>query len=115
MVLAIGLVVDDAIVMLENVHRHIEMGKKLLDAAIDGAREIGFATAGQSANVSSWINTTGRPILANAASIRPWSINGLFHASAISGRRVSTVSGFICWPMPKMPPTTGKDCKRGGK
>ena len=43
MVLAIGLVVDDAIVMLENVHRHIEMGKKPFDAAIDGAREIGFA------------------------------------------------------------------------
>ncbi len=43
MVLAIGLVVDDAIVMLENVHRHIEMGKRPFDAAIDGAREIGFA------------------------------------------------------------------------
>ena len=43
MVLAIGLVVDDAIVMLENVHRHIETGKKPFDAAIDGAREIGFA------------------------------------------------------------------------
>jgi multidrug efflux pump len=43
MVLAIGLVVDDAIVMLENVHRHIEMGKTPFEAALDGAREIGFA------------------------------------------------------------------------
>ena len=42
-VLAIGLVVDDAIVVLENVHRHIEMGKTPLRAAIDGSQEIGFA------------------------------------------------------------------------
>ena len=43
LVLAIGLVVDDAIVMLENIHRHMEMGKPRLVAAVDGAREIGFA------------------------------------------------------------------------
>jgi multidrug efflux pump len=43
LVLAIGLVVDDAIVMLENVYRHIEMGKSKLQAAFDGAKEIGFA------------------------------------------------------------------------
>jgi len=42
MVLAIGLVVDDAIIVVENVHRHIEMGKSRLDAAIDAAREIGM-------------------------------------------------------------------------
>lgn len=43
MVLAIGLVVDDAIVMLENIHRHIENGMEPVAAAIRGAREIGFA------------------------------------------------------------------------
>ncbi|HEX9149889.1 MAG TPA: efflux RND transporter permease subunit, partial [Thermoanaerobaculia bacterium] len=43
LVLAIGLVVDDAIVMLENVYRHLEMGKTRLRAAYDGAKEIGFA------------------------------------------------------------------------
>ncbi|TMQ48395.1 MAG: efflux RND transporter permease subunit, partial [Candidatus Eisenbacteria bacterium] len=43
LVLAIGLVVDDAIVMLENVHRHLEMGKSRMRAALDGAQEIGFA------------------------------------------------------------------------
>ena len=42
MVLAIGLVVDDAIVVVENVHRHIEMGKSRLQAALDGARELGL-------------------------------------------------------------------------
>ena len=40
MVLAIGLVVDDAIVVLENIHRHIEEGRKPVDAAIVGMKEI---------------------------------------------------------------------------
>ncbi|GAB4066413.1 efflux RND transporter permease subunit [Ancylobacter sonchi] len=43
MVLAIGLVVDDAIVVLENIFRHIEHGMKPIPAAIKGAKEIGFA------------------------------------------------------------------------
>src|SRR5467141_3232172 len=43
MVLAIGLVVDDAIVVLENVYRHIEEGKDRRKGAFDGSNEIGFA------------------------------------------------------------------------
>ncbi|MBT8764949.1 efflux RND transporter permease subunit [Metapseudomonas boanensis] len=43
MVLAIGLVVDDAIVVLENIHRHIEEGMSPLQAAYKGSREIAFA------------------------------------------------------------------------
>lgn len=43
LVLAIGLVVDDAIVVLENIYRHIEAGLSPFQAAIRGAREIGFA------------------------------------------------------------------------
>jgi multidrug efflux pump len=43
MVLAIGLVVDDAIVVLENIYRRVEHGEPSLLAAIDGSREIGFA------------------------------------------------------------------------
>jgi HAE1 family hydrophobic/amphiphilic exporter-1 len=42
LVLSVGFVVDDAIVMLENVVRHMEMGKPARQAALDGAREIGF-------------------------------------------------------------------------
>ena len=41
--LAIGLVVDDAIVVLENIYRRIEDGQKPLLAALDGSHEIGFA------------------------------------------------------------------------
>src|SRR6202158_129113 len=40
--LAVGFVVDDAIVMLENIVRHMEMGKDVLTASLDGAQEIGF-------------------------------------------------------------------------
>lgn len=42
-VLAIGLVIDDAIIVLENIYRHMEMGKTRWRAAIDGSKEIGFA------------------------------------------------------------------------
>ena len=40
--LAVGFIVDDAIVMLENIIRHIEMGKQPMQAALDGAAEVGF-------------------------------------------------------------------------
>ncbi len=40
--LSVGFVVDDAIVMLENIVRHMEMGKSAMEAALDGSREIGF-------------------------------------------------------------------------
>ena len=43
LVLAIGLVVDDAIVMLENIYRHIEEGMPPYEAALKGSQEIGFA------------------------------------------------------------------------
>lgn len=43
LVLAIGLIVDDAIVVLENIHRRVEMGEPRLVAAYRGARQVGFA------------------------------------------------------------------------
>jgi len=43
LVLAIGLVVDDSIVVLENIHRHVEDGMAPIQAAFRGAREVGFA------------------------------------------------------------------------
>lgn len=53
MVLAIGLVVDDAIVVLENIHRHIEEGLKPLEAAFQGAREVGFAVIAMTLTLAS--------------------------------------------------------------
>jgi HAE1 family hydrophobic/amphiphilic exporter-1 len=40
--LSVGFIVDDSIVMLENIVRHLEMGKTRMQAALDGAREVGF-------------------------------------------------------------------------
>ncbi len=40
--LAVGFVIDDAVVMLENIVRHLEMGEKPLQAALNGSKEIGF-------------------------------------------------------------------------
>jgi multidrug efflux pump len=42
MTIAVGFVVDDAIVVVENIVRHLELGKGRLEAAIDGSREVGF-------------------------------------------------------------------------
>jgi hydrophobic/amphiphilic exporter-1 (mainly G- bacteria), HAE1 family len=42
LILSVGFVVDDAIVMLENIYRHVEMGEDPLTASLAGAREIGF-------------------------------------------------------------------------
>ena len=42
LILSVGFVVDDAIVMLENIFRHMEMGEKPLNASLVGSREIGF-------------------------------------------------------------------------
>src|SRR5690606_34052960 len=44
--LVVGILVDDAIVVLENIHRHMEMGKNKVRAAYDGASEIGFTVVG---------------------------------------------------------------------
>src|SRR5205823_15000449 len=53
MVLAIGLVVDDAIVMLESIWRHIESRMPRKHAAIAGAREIGFAIVAMTLTLAS--------------------------------------------------------------
>ncbi|AHE68411.1 multidrug efflux RND transporter permease subunit LpeB [Legionella oakridgensis] len=53
MVLAIGLVVDDAIIVLENIWRHIEKGQSPYQAAMSGAQEIGFAIVAMTLTLAS--------------------------------------------------------------
>jgi len=53
MVLAIGLVVDDAIVVLENIHRHIEDGMTRMQAAMQGSKEIAFAVIAMTLTLAS--------------------------------------------------------------
>ncbi|MGH7655470.1 MAG: efflux RND transporter permease subunit [Gemmatimonadaceae bacterium] len=50
--LAVGFVVDDAIVMLENIVRHMEMGKPPLKAAFEGAQEVGFTILSMTLSLS---------------------------------------------------------------
>jgi len=50
--LSVGFVVDDAIVMLENIVRHMEMGKSRLQAALDGSREVGFTIVSMTLSLS---------------------------------------------------------------
>ena len=49
--LSVGFVVDDAIVMLENIVRHMEMGKPPMQAALDGSKEIGFTIVSMTASL----------------------------------------------------------------
>ncbi len=51
LVLSIGLVVDDAIVMLENIYRHIESGLDSMAAAFKGSKQIAFAVIGMTASI----------------------------------------------------------------
>ncbi len=84
--LAVGFVVDDAIVMLENIVRHLEMGKPRMQAAIDGAAEVGFTI----------ISMT----LSLAAVFIPFLFMGgiigkLFHEFAVTIGVAILVSGFV--------------------
>ena len=50
--LAVGFVVDDAIVMLENIVRHLEMGKPPMRAALEGSQEVGFTILSMTLSLS---------------------------------------------------------------
>ena len=51
-ILSVGFVVDDAIVVLENITRHMEMGKDRMQAALDGSREIAFTVLSMTISLS---------------------------------------------------------------
>ena len=50
--LAIGFVVDDAVVVIENITRHLDMGKSRMQAALDGAQEIGFTVVSMTVSLA---------------------------------------------------------------
>ncbi len=84
--LAVGFVVDDAIVMLENIVRHMEMGKPPMRAAVDGAAEVGFTI------ISMTISLTAVfiPILFLGG-----IVGRLFHEFAVTIAVSILVSGFV--------------------
>jgi hydrophobic/amphiphilic exporter-1 (mainly G- bacteria), HAE1 family len=84
--LSVGFVVDDAIVMLENIVRHMEMGKPPLQAALDGAREIGFTIVSMTLSLSAVFI----PVL-----LMGGIIGRLFHEFAVTIGVAILVSGFV--------------------
>ena len=84
--LSVGFVVDDAIVMLENIVRHLEMGKPVMQAAFDGSAEIGFTILSMTMSlVAVFI-----PVLFMGG-----IIGRLFHEFAVTIGVAILVSGFV--------------------
>ena len=84
--LSVGFVVDDAIVMLENIVRHLEKGKRPLQAALDGAREIGFTILSMTLSLTAVFI----PVL-----LLGGIIGRLFHEFAVTIGVAILVSGFV--------------------
>ena len=84
--LCVGFVVDDAIVMLENIVRHLEMGKSRLQAALDGAREIGFTILSMTISLAAVFI----PLLFMGG-----ILGRLFHEFAVTIGSAILVSGFV--------------------
>jgi multidrug efflux pump len=93
LVLAIGLVVDDAIVMLENIHRHIEEGMKPFQAAVSGAKEIGFAVLAMTFTLAAVF----LPL-----TFIPGNTGRLFVEFAITVAAAVLVSGFVALTLTPM-------------
>ena len=93
LVLAIGLVVDDAIVMLENIFRHIEEGMDSFSAGIKGAREIGFAIVTMTATLVA--------VYAPLA-FTPGRTGRLFVEFALALAGAVVVSGFVALTLTPM-------------
>ncbi|XVJ69208.1 MAG: efflux RND transporter permease subunit [Rhizobacter sp.] len=93
LVLAIGLVVDDAIVVLENIFRHIEEGMEPFQAALRGAREIGFAVVAMTLTLAA----VYAPLV-----FTPGRTGRLFVEFALTLAGAVVVSGFVALTLTPM-------------
>ncbi|MGH7839798.1 MAG: efflux RND transporter permease subunit, partial [Candidatus Binataceae bacterium] len=84
--LSVGFVVDDAIVMLENIVRHLEMGKGVLEAALDGSGEIAFTILSMTFSLAAVFI----PVLFLGG-----IIGRLLHEFAVTIAAAILVSGFV--------------------
>ena len=84
--LAVGFVVDDAIVMLENIVRHMEMGKKPMQAAFDGSAEVAFTILAMTVSLTAVFI----PLLFMGG-----ILGRLFHEFAVTIGTAILVSGFV--------------------
>ncbi|HRL92562.1 MAG TPA: multidrug efflux RND transporter permease subunit [Pseudomonas sp.] len=95
MVLAIGLVVDDAIVVVENIHRHIEEGKTPFNAAIEGAREIAVPVVSMTITLAAVYAPIGFLEGLTGALFKEFALT-LAGAVVISGIVALTLSPMMC-------------------
>lgn len=95
MVLAIGLVVDDAIVVVENIHRHIEEGKTPFNAAIEGAREIAMPVVSMTLTLAAVYAPIGFLQGLSGALFKEFALT-LAGAVVISGVVALTLSPMMC-------------------
>jgi len=93
LVLSIGLVVDDAIVMLENIYRHIEQGAKPFVAAITGSKEITFAVIAMTITLAAVYAPIG--LMQNQAS-------SIFQSFAFTLASAVLLSGFVALTLSPM-------------
>ncbi|RPH46037.1 MAG: efflux RND transporter permease subunit [Burkholderiales bacterium] len=93
LVLAIGLVVDDAIVVLENIYRHIENGMSPMAAAFRGTKEVGFAVVAMTLTLAA--------VYAPVA-FTPGRIGRLFVEFALTLAGAVIVSGFVALTLSPM-------------
>jgi multidrug efflux pump len=93
LVLAIGLVVDDAIVVLENIFRHMEMGKGRWQAALDGSKEIGFAVIA---------TTVALVAVFVPLAFLTGSVGRLFNEFGVSVAVAVLISGFVALTLTPM-------------
>lgn len=107
MVLAIGLVVDDAIVVVENIHRHIEKGKNPVVASIIGAREIKFAVIAMTLTLAAVYAPIGFVSGLSGALFKEFAF-ALAGAVIISGFVALTLSPMLC---SKIMPTVSHETK----
>ena len=84
--LSVGFVVDDAIVVLENIVRHMEMGKSRMLAALEGAREIGFTVLSMTLSLAAVFI----PVLFMSG-----IMGRLFHEFAVTIMVAILISGFV--------------------
>ncbi|MDS4019799.1 MAG: efflux RND transporter permease subunit [Candidatus Competibacter sp.] len=93
LVLAIGLVVDDAIVVLENIHRHIEDGMPPFKAALQGSREIAFAVVAMTLTLAA---------VFTPLAFMKGNIGRLFTEFAFTVAAAVLVSGFVALTLTPM-------------
>src|SRR5258706_2616012 len=111
--LSVGFVVDDAIVMLENIVRHMEMGEPPMEAALNGSKEIGFTIISMTISLAAVFI----PILFMGG-----ILGRLFHEFAVTIGAAILVSGFVSLTLTPLlsarflrAHTTGADAEHHGK